>query len=44
MKYTWDEAKRQANIEKHGIDFADVPPMFDTVKHATSHLDSCNIV
>ena len=29
MKYTWDETKRQANIEKHGIDFADVPPMFD---------------
>lgn len=29
MKFTWDEAKRLANIEKHGIDFADVPPMFD---------------
>jgi len=29
VKYTWDETKRQANIEKHGIDFADVPPMFD---------------
>jgi uncharacterized DUF497 family protein len=29
MKFTWDEAKRQANIEKHGIDFADAPPMFD---------------
>ena len=29
MRYKWDEAKRLANIEKHGIDFADVPPMFD---------------
>jgi uncharacterized protein len=29
MKFTWDETKRQANIIKHGIDFADVPPMFD---------------
>lgn len=29
MKFTWDEKKRQANIKKHGIDFADVPPMFD---------------
>ena len=29
MKFTWDEAKRQANIKKHGIDFVDVPPMFD---------------
>jgi len=30
MKFTWDEAKRQSNIKKHGIDFADVPPMFDS--------------
>jgi len=29
MKFTWDETKRLSNIEKHGIDFADVPPMFD---------------
>lgn len=24
MKIIWDEPKRQANIEKHGLDFADV--------------------
>lgn len=29
MRFEWDEAKRLANLEKHGIDFADVPPMFD---------------
>jgi len=29
MRFEWDEAKRLTNIEKHGIDFADVPPMFD---------------
>lgn len=29
MKFAWDEAKRLSNLEKHGIDFADVPPMFD---------------
>lgn len=29
MKFTWDEAKRRVNIKKHGIDFADVPPMFN---------------
>jgi uncharacterized protein len=29
VKFTWDEVKRRSNIEKHGIDFADVPPMFD---------------
>ena len=21
MKYEWDETKRQANLEKHGLDF-----------------------
>ena len=29
MRFEWNEAKRLANIEKHGIDFADVPAMFD---------------
>ena len=33
MRYEWDEAKRKANILKHGIDFVDVPAIFagDTV-------------
>ena len=26
---TWDEAKRQANLRKHGIDFAKCEPIFD---------------
>ena len=29
MGYEWDEAKRQSNIEKHGIDFADAVKIFD---------------
>lgn len=29
MRFEWDEAKRQLNIEKHGIDFADLKPLFD---------------
>ncbi|KJH71936.1 BrnT family toxin [Aliterella atlantica] len=29
MEFEWDEAKRLANIDKHGIDFIDVPPVFD---------------
>ena len=29
MRFEWDEAKRLANIRKHGIDFVDVPAMFD---------------
>ena len=28
MDFEWDDAKRQANILKHGTDFADVIRMF----------------
>lgn len=28
-RFEWDETKRETNIRKHGIDFADVPPAFD---------------
>jgi len=28
MRYTWDEAKRKANLAKHGLDFADVERVF----------------
>ncbi len=28
-RYDWDEAKNRSNIRKHGIDFVDVPTMFD---------------
>ncbi len=28
MTYEWDETKNRANIRKHGIDFMDVPSMF----------------
>jgi len=29
MSYEWDEHKRQTNIQKHGVDFIDVPELFD---------------
>jgi uncharacterized DUF497 family protein len=29
MDFDWDEHKRQSNIRDHGIDFLDVPPLFD---------------
>jgi uncharacterized protein len=29
MEYEWDEAKCLANLCKHGIDFTDVPVVFD---------------
>ncbi len=29
MRYEWDKNKNEANISKHGIDFADVPEMFE---------------
>lgn len=28
MNFEWDESKNQANIRKHGIDFNDVPDIF----------------
>ena len=30
MRYTWDEAKRQANLEKHGLDFGDAEKVFES--------------
>ncbi len=29
MRFEWDEKKRLINIRKHGIDFADVPAIFE---------------
>ena len=29
MSYEWDEPKRRANLQKHGIDFIEVPELFD---------------
>jgi len=30
MSYEWDERKRRTNVKKHGIDFIDVPELFDS--------------
>jgi uncharacterized protein len=29
MEFEWDEAKRLANLRRHGIDFMDIPSVFD---------------
>jgi uncharacterized DUF497 family protein len=29
MRFEWDEKKRLSNIRKHGIDFVDVPAIFE---------------
>lgn len=29
MRFEWDDAKNRANVRKHRIDFADVPPVFN---------------
>ena len=31
VRFEWDEAKRKANVAKHGIDFLDVPEMFTSL-------------
>jgi hypothetical protein len=28
MRFTWDEAKRELNLRKHGLDFVDAPEVF----------------
>jgi len=30
MKFEWDKRKNQANIEKHGLDFADADKVFES--------------
>ncbi len=30
MQFEWDESKRISNLRKHGIDFLDVPPVFNS--------------
>jgi uncharacterized DUF497 family protein len=38
MKIVWDEPKRLANIDKHGLDFADLnETFFDNALVAQSH-------
>jgi uncharacterized DUF497 family protein len=38
MKILWDEPKRLANLEKHGLDFADLnETFFDTALVLPSH-------
>ena len=29
MNFTWDESKRQVNLKKHGLDFADAEKVFN---------------
>jgi uncharacterized DUF497 family protein len=29
MNFTWDETKRQINLQKHGLDFADAEKVFN---------------
>lgn len=31
MIFEWDEAKRQINLEKHGVDFVDASKMWDGI-------------
>ena len=31
MEFTWADAKRAANLRKHGLDFVDAPLVFESV-------------
>jgi len=41
VQFEWDEAKRLANLRKHGVDFADAPAIFEgeTVTVADDRFD-----
>lgn len=30
MSFEWDERKRRSNVAKHRVDFADMPPLFES--------------
>lgn len=38
MEYEWDEAKRLANLDKHGLDFNDAPKVYNA--HRTLRIKS----
>lgn len=38
MVFTWDEAKRQSNLEKHGLDFADAYLVYNNPEKVTFSL------
>lgn len=45
MKIVWDERKRLANLEKHGLDFADVVDFdWDTATIDAAHSDRMKAV
>ena len=41
MAFEWDEAKRQSNIDEHGIDFADAAKVFEgfVITHQDTRAD-----
>jgi uncharacterized protein len=41
--FEWDRSKARANLRKHGIDFADVPPVFEN-EHALTMRDELTAV
>ena len=42
MKIVWDEPKRLANLEKHGLDFADLnETFFDNAVVIPAHKNRC---
>ena len=43
MNFEWDEDKRAINIQKHGIDFVSVIPVFDD-PNAVEQYDSKNSI
>ena len=41
MEFEWDENKRLSNLQKHGVDFVDIPNLFngDTITFEDTRFD-----
>ncbi len=39
--YEWDEAKREANLRKHGLDFDDADKVFENPDKITFEVEAC---
>lgn len=39
MGYTWDEAKRESNLKKHGFDFVDAALVYENPTKLTLHME-----
>lgn len=40
LEFEWDEGKRQSNLERHGVDFEDIKPVFEQQEKTVQSVDN----